>query len=149
MEDNQPIARRIFRLKTAVSTGLLGGFLLSPKLWLSSRMYPLTPVARFLRPIPPPFDYAVFAVLLLLLAWIAVRASPAKEIAAFVALAALYGLCDQSRWQPWCQPSAISEDHVKIYPVTARIGAEEDSALGVGEIAMNGQGVEVVGQVIA
>src|ERR1017187_3885810 len=77
------------------------------------------------------------------------RVPVVSQTVAFVALAALYGLCDQSRWQPWCQPSAISEDHVKIYPVTARIGAEEDSALGVGEIAMNGQGVEVVGQVIA
>ncbi len=91
----------VFWLKTAVSTGLLAGFLLSPKLWLSSRLYPLAPVARFLRPVPPPFDYAAFIAWLLLLAWIAVRPRPAKAIAVFVAIACGFALCDQSRWQPW------------------------------------------------
>ncbi len=64
-------------------------------------MYPLTPVSRFLHPIPPPFDKAVFVALLLLLAWIVVAARPAKSIGAFVVLAAAYALYDQSRWQPW------------------------------------------------
>jgi hypothetical protein len=43
------------------------GFLLSPKLWLRSRLYPLTPVSAFLHPIPWPFDLLVFLALLLLL----------------------------------------------------------------------------------
>jgi hypothetical protein len=80
---------------------MIAGLALSPKLWLSSRAYPLTPVGSFLPPIPPPFDYAVLAALLILLAWIVLAARPAKAIAAFIAGATAYALFDQSRWQPW------------------------------------------------
>jgi hypothetical protein len=92
---------RLFALKIAIAGGLLAGLLLSPKLWLSSRFYPQTPVLPFLRPIPFPIDYAVYALLLLLLVTIAVVPRPAKPIAAFLCLAAVLALLDQSRWQPW------------------------------------------------
>jgi hypothetical protein len=97
----KPLDGRIFWLKATVGAGLAAGFLLSPKLWVSSRMYPLAPVWQFLPVIPPPFDYAWFGVLLALLVWIVATARPAKPIALFVALAATYALFDQSRWQPW------------------------------------------------
>jgi len=88
-------------LKFTVSAGLLAGFLLSRPLWLSSRLYPLTPVWPGLGAIPAPVEVAVLAVLLGLLVWIAAKAQPARAIAAFVALAASYAMFDQSRWQPW------------------------------------------------
>ena len=91
----------IFWLKAAVSAGWIAGFLLSPKLWLSSRTYPLTPVSGLLRPLPAPFDYVVFVALLLLLTWIAIATRPVRAITALVAVAAAYALFDQSRWQPW------------------------------------------------
>jgi hypothetical protein len=47
--------------------GLLAGFLLSPKLWLSARFYPSTPVLSFLKPLSFPFDYVVFLGMLLCL----------------------------------------------------------------------------------
>jgi hypothetical protein len=58
---------RLFALKIGIAGGLLAGLLLSPKLWVSSRFYPQTPVLPFLRAIPFPIDYAVFILLLLLL----------------------------------------------------------------------------------
>ena len=49
--------------------GLIGGLALSPKLWVSSRYYPLTPVGPLLHAFLFPFDYiAYFALLALLLA---------------------------------------------------------------------------------
>ena len=89
------------RLKITVCLGLLAGLLLSPRLWLSVRNYPLTPVLPVLRPIPPPFDYLVFAAMILLLGLIVVIPKPARIIATFVVLAIGYALFDQSRWQPW------------------------------------------------
>jgi hypothetical protein len=94
-------SKRLLQLKVVIAGGLLSGFLLSPKLWLSSRFYPQTPVVPFLRPIPYPVDHVVFIALLILLIAIAVVPRPAKPIAAFLTLAAALALLDQSRWQPW------------------------------------------------
>ena len=91
---------RFALLRVTVILGLLAGFALSPKLWLSSRLYPLTPVWAFLRPFHSPGDYiVVFALVALLLV---LMVAPRREIltAAFVLLA-LLALQDQSRWQPW------------------------------------------------
>lgn len=99
---NQTTAQRIARLKITLALAFLCGFLLSPKLWLSTRAYPLTPVAKILPALPFPLDYLAFALLLLLVAGIAFRARPRKLIVAFVALVVLVCLWDQTRWQPWC-----------------------------------------------
>ena len=100
---NSSTAERLTRLKVVLSLALLCGFLLSYKLWLSTRDYPLTPVADFLPALPAPSDYLAFALLLLLLAGIGLSgARPRKLIVSCVVLIALFGLWDQSRWQPWC-----------------------------------------------
>src|SRR5258708_4657167 len=90
--------------------------LLSPKLWVSSRFYPQTPALPFLRPIPYPIDYVVFVLLLLLLVAIAIVPRPAKPIAGFVLLAAVLGLLDQSRWQPWFYQYFFMLIAVGLYP---------------------------------
>ncbi len=87
-------------LRISVILGLLAGFALSPKLWLSSRFYPLTPVWSFLRPLHSPGDYVVFFALVTLL--IVLIVAPRREILMVVfALLTLLTLQDQSRWQPW------------------------------------------------
>ncbi len=88
-------------LEVVISISLLAALLLSPKLWLSSRSYPLTPVVSFLKPISFPFDYATFGMMLVLLTAIVFIAKPTKSMLGFVFLAFLYALFDQSRWQPW------------------------------------------------
>jgi hypothetical protein len=87
-------------LRAAVILGLLAGFALSPKLWLSSRFYPLTPVWSFLKPLRSPGDYVVMLVLAALLIVLIVVPRRAILIAVF-ALLALLALQDQSRLQPW------------------------------------------------
>jgi hypothetical protein len=92
---------RLFWLKTTICVGLMAGLLLSFHLWAGSRIYPLTPVFSFLRPFPAPFDYLGFGAMILLLALIVVTRRAALLIFAFVGLALIYALFDQSRWQPW------------------------------------------------
>lgn len=85
----------------------MAGLLLSPKLWVSTRLYPLTPVVEFLKPLPYPFDYAAYVVLLALLAILAVAPKPRWWIAAAIVLLAALCAQDQSRLQPWCYQYAF------------------------------------------
>jgi hypothetical protein len=104
------VAARLFRLRAVAAAGLMAGLLLSPKLWVSTRFYPLTPVMQFLKPLPYPFDYAVFILLFALLAVTAVArhlSSTRWWIAASVLLLAALCAQDQSRLQPWCYQYAF------------------------------------------
>jgi hypothetical protein len=96
-----PAATRLAWLKGAAAGALVMGLLLSPKLWLSARSYPLVPVADFLPPIPAPLDTLCFGTLLLLLGAVLAVPRPRRLLVAFLGLAVVYGLWDQSRWQPW------------------------------------------------
>jgi hypothetical protein len=91
---------KVALLRISVTFGLLAGFWLSPKLWLSSRLYPLTPVWSFVRPFGSPADRIVFFALIALL--IAASVAPRREILiAVFALLMVLAVQDQSRWQPW------------------------------------------------
>lgn len=94
-------ASRIFWLRAVLTTAFLCGFLLSRKLWVTSRSYPLTPLFDSLPAIRFPLDYIVFIALLILLPAIMISSRPRRYILVFVVLAALLSLWDQSRWQPW------------------------------------------------
>jgi predicted DCC family thiol-disulfide oxidoreductase YuxK len=94
-------ASRIYWLKVVLSLACISGFLLSTKLWLTSRTYPLTPVSEILPGIPFPIDYVLLVLMLLSLGAIIISARPRKYIAAFVVVSGLLSLGDQSRWQPW------------------------------------------------
>lgn len=89
------------RLKITLAAAMFAGLALSLKLWLSDRVYPLTPVLPFLPPIPAPLDLILYAAVLISLVLVALAHQPAKYIGAFAALALVLALCDQSRWQPW------------------------------------------------
>jgi hypothetical protein len=89
------------RLTIAIAAALFAGLALSPKLWLSERVYPATPIVAILRPIPPPLDYVLYGAMLAMLVAIALVARPAKLIWFFAVLAITVALFDQSRWQPW------------------------------------------------
>jgi hypothetical protein len=96
-------AFRMWCLKGILALAMLSGFLLSAKLWVSSRSYPLTPVSSLLPAVPPLLDALWFDALLVLLLGIAVAPGRWARVAilSFVGLAALLSLWDQSRWQPW------------------------------------------------
>ena len=56
-----PPVTRLLYLRIAVALSAIAGMALSYKLWLSTRFYPQTPVFPFLKPIPSPFDWILFA----------------------------------------------------------------------------------------
>src|SRR5256886_6521497 len=92
---------RLERLKLALCLALAAGLLLSQKLWVSSRTYPLMPVWAHSPTIPFPLDYVVFVVLLLLLGAAAAARRPLRPLAAILIIAGGLSMLDQSRWQPW------------------------------------------------
>ncbi|HYM11606.1 MAG TPA: hypothetical protein VEU62_12795 [Bryobacterales bacterium] len=89
-------------LRPLLAVAGLAGMLCSARLWVSShRLFPLTPVFRWLPQPPFPFDYALFGAVLACLAGIALYPRPAPFLKAFLILAGVLALLDQSRWQPW------------------------------------------------
>lgn len=93
--------RKLIWLKTTIVLAMGSGFILSPRLWVSSRLFPLSPISESLPAIPFPLDYVWFFILLGLLLGIAIIAQPRRWIITFLVLAGLLSLLDQARWQPW------------------------------------------------
>ena len=93
--------QRLTYTRLTVVLGFAAGFLLSSKLWVSTRYYPLIPAVHGLPPIVYPLDYICAAVLFLLLWPIALAARPRAYILSFAALLVFLALYDQTRWQPW------------------------------------------------
>jgi hypothetical protein len=93
--------RQVALLVRLIAVAIACSFLLSWKLWLASRLFPLAPISGYLPEIPYPLDYVWFLLLLTLLAVISFLPRFRKVVLTFVCLAALLGLWDQTRWQPW------------------------------------------------
>ena len=93
--------RQVSLLIRVAALAIAGSFLLSWKLWVTSRLFPLVPISNQLPAIPYPFDYIWFLSLLALLAVISFLPRSRKLVLTFVCLAALLSLWDQTRWQPW------------------------------------------------
>ncbi len=124
-------AGRIVWLRAALATAFLCGLLLSRKLWITSRSYPLTPVSDSLPTIHFPFDYIVFIALLLLLPAIIISSRARGYILVFVVLAALLSLWDQSRWQPWFYQYIFMLASLGCYSLKDSDPTKQDAVLNV------------------
>lgn len=89
----------LIRLKFALSGAFILGILFSTKLWLSQRLYPLTPFFHIFGPFPYPFDRIILIILCGLLICIALSKRPIF-IFLSVALCSILFLQDQSRLYP-------------------------------------------------
>jgi hypothetical protein len=98
---NTTLERQVALLVRVIAAAIACSFLLSWKLWISSRLFPLAPISNRLPEIPYPIDYIWFLSLLALLAVISFLPRSRKVVLIFVFLAALLSLWDQTRWQPW------------------------------------------------
>src|SRR5436853_5514999 len=87
-------------LRITIALGFICGFVLSWRLWVSSRLFPLVPVSDWLPVVPFPLDFIWFFLLLGLLALI-IRAQSRWLILTYLILAGLLSLWDQDRWQAW------------------------------------------------
>jgi hypothetical protein len=93
--------RRAALTRLVLGAALVAGLLISRKLFLSERLYPLTPVVDGLPAIPPPLDVVVLGALVGVIAIAAVVPRPRAWIIASLGLALVLAITDQSRWQPW------------------------------------------------
>jgi hypothetical protein len=125
---------RILALKIILAIGLLSGFALSRRLWISSRSFPLTPAFNFLPVISSPLDIAWFGLLPCLLLAVVLMPRSRWPISVFLVAAGLMSFWDQERWQPW---------FVEYFFLLAAIGLcgwrklkplRESSALNVGRM---------------
>jgi len=98
----QRAENRLVWLERGTVAGLVAGLLLSAKLWVSTREYPLISVLD-VPPLPYPLDYFLFGLFGVVLVGILLlrgRSAGAFAMAA-LALAILLVLQDQGRLQPW------------------------------------------------
>jgi hypothetical protein len=89
-----------------VCAAFVAGLVLSRRLYLSGRHYPLTPVVDWLPAVPPPFDHVLLWSLVTALALVAIVRVRAAVLAV-VTLVVVLALGDQSRWQPWFYQYAV------------------------------------------
>jgi hypothetical protein len=117
---------RLVLLRRAVAFAMLGGLLLSPNLWISSRAYPLTPLFGFIPPLPYPVDHVVFGLFVVLVASMAIFQG---RLAGWLALSAtivalLFILQDQSRLQPWFYQYSFLIATISLFGLN-KVGVED------------------------
>ena len=89
-------------LSLTLALSMIAGLLLSPKLWVSTRPFPLTPLFDIVSPLAYPLDYALLGLL--------------------ISLVAFSGIA-HGRWTGWCALGAVAilaflivEDQVRLQP---------------------------------
>jgi hypothetical protein len=92
---------RYHLVRIIVAVAMISGLLLSQKLWLTERTYPHVPVWDGLPTVPAPWDKVILGGMLFLLALSITWPWPRWPLLGFVALAGIWSLWDQIRWQPW------------------------------------------------
>src|SRR5215217_1885938 len=125
------VADRLWWLKISLALALLAGFFLSARLWIGPRSYPLAPISERLPVISSTVEWIWFVSLLLLLTAIAMMRRPRKYILAFVALAGLLSLFDQSRWQPWLYQYLFMFVALALYPWGEQDPKKRDETLNI------------------
>lgn len=88
-------------LRRIVAAMFIVTIIITWKLWISDRSYPLIPVLEWLPQIPPPFDYILPAILLAALAAAALMRNPRWPIRIVLVAGLLVALFDLTRWQPY------------------------------------------------
>lgn len=88
-------------LRRSMASMFIATILITWKLWLSGRDYPLAPLFDWLPTIPSPLDYVLLALLLAGLATTAILRDPRWPIRIVLGAGLLLALFDQNRWQPY------------------------------------------------
>jgi uncharacterized membrane protein YphA (DoxX/SURF4 family) len=94
-------ASRIFWLKAMIPLVFCVALLMSPRLWIGPRTYPLAPAFSFLPSSIYPADLVLYVALFIVAGAILVATRPQKFIFLFLGIVAVFCLLDQTRLQPW------------------------------------------------
>jgi len=123
------IKNKIGWLKNSVVLAVLVGIALSPRLWISTRSYPLVPIFNGLPSIPFPLDYLVAAALVGLLGIALFSAQPRKYLIGSVGVFGILFCLDQSRGQPWCYQYFLMLGALSFYSWRRERGQQLETAL--------------------
>lgn len=117
---------RSYALKAVIAAGLISFLLLSPKLWITTRLFPLTPVFTWLPALPFPFDYYTYYALIALLVVIMILPVYRALILCFAFLFIIAALMDQARWHFWAYQFFFM---LLAYGVYSRARSDNDDTL--------------------
>jgi uncharacterized membrane protein YphA (DoxX/SURF4 family) len=92
--------RQIRILTRILAFACIASILLSYKLWLTDRNFPVVPIVRFFA-FHHPYDFILPSIAVILLLLSGIIRDPQKFIIAFTGVAILLALGDMNRWQPW------------------------------------------------
>jgi hypothetical protein len=92
--------QRLRGVRWVIGAGFLGGFAFAPRVWISTRAYPVTPILP-LPTVPFPLDYIGFGLLIVLLLLGCTISRWRWPWLSFVGLLTFLVLCDLVRLQPW------------------------------------------------
>jgi hypothetical protein len=123
--------KRLHYLKITLVLTSLVGLLVFPQVWLSDRLYPLTPVFSFLPPISFPWDLVTLISLAVLLLIILIHKNSQPFIVVFVLLIIFFSLWDQSRWQTWLYQYVFMLAAIGLYNWREINSAHQNSALNI------------------
>jgi hypothetical protein len=87
--------------RRALAAGFAATLALTPRLWMSVREFPHTPLIPGMPQPPPPLDVVLFALMLAALAGVALLRNPRPAIWTVSAIGLLWGILDQARWHAW------------------------------------------------
>jgi hypothetical protein len=93
--------RRLEWLRRGTAATFAGSLLLTARLWLTERDYPLTPLLEFLPQPSFPVDAAILGTMLLALLLVVLLKDPRWPLLIVCLIALVWGILDQSRWQPY------------------------------------------------
>jgi uncharacterized membrane protein YphA (DoxX/SURF4 family) len=123
--------QKLLWLKITIPAALICSFGLSWRLWVSSHLFPMSPVGDFLPAIPFPLDVIWFVLLLGLLPLIVILDRPRTLIFSFLILAGLLSLWDQTRWQPWFYQYFLMLAAIAVYAWKSPEAQNDQAALNV------------------
>src|SRR5262245_12935473 len=104
---------------------------LSWKLWVSSRLFPLSPVSVALPTLPFPLDDLGLLLLLGCLVASAIAAQPRTLLLTGCAFVVVLSLLDQMRWQPWVYQYLCMLTALGVYAGKTPAGTHQGAALTI------------------
>ncbi len=126
--------KRIALTRKTIIFFFLIGILLSFKLWISKRDFPLAPVVDGFRTLLFPFDYILAFLLILGLGWSFFDNRKPVNIFVISILTFLF-LQDQNRWQPWAYIYFLS---LILFALPGKINNNQNNLLTCSRIIMIG-----------
>jgi hypothetical protein len=96
--------------------GVLGTLLLSSKVWMTERNFPVVPLFEGIPSMPSPLDYILYSVLMVLVIYQIIYLENRNTKFALIGMFVFLMLGDQMRWQPYRESKPMNIFPLSIVP---------------------------------